>query len=114
MSKNVDGCAFPVGQAGHGKADEIETVTVTLMLHRMRPGAVAFPSIALLEKDGYDTRVASNGRFVYWWNGSELVALELSTIQAYLTKVIHAKIGQRNSTKITKVVRSVRRVVSKG
>lgn len=80
---------FPASPAGHSKAQEADTLAVGLMLHRMKPGTTAFPSIALLGKDGYDVRVASNGQYMYWWNGVDLVALEVTDITRYLKCVVH-------------------------
>ena len=81
--------AFPVNLLGHTRADERDTVVVTLKLHRLQPAACAYPSIALKAAKGYDVRAASNGDWVYWWNGAELMALELNSVTDYLQRVVH-------------------------
>lgn len=92
----AEGAAFPVSIQGHTPSDELTTLVVGAMFDVMKPGAKAFPSIQLTQKETggvlVDIRAASNGRFVYWWLGGVLYALRLDDVtNAVLTA--HRKRG---------------------
>jgi hypothetical protein len=71
---------FPAAVKGHTLNDSEKTLAMGVQLLVMKKGATAFPSIPLLERDGLDMRVASNGRFIYMWAKGRLFAVSLDEI----------------------------------
>jgi len=106
---------FPASTAGHGKQDERETLVVGVAFHRLFPKASAFPSIAIWEGDGYEIRVASNGRYAYWWNGKELLALDLASVTRYAANM-NRKSLDKSTKRLTPAIPATpptRRIVMK-